>query len=163
MTRESPIQLQLDQNVLRGDDSDRNVNGSSSFLATQVEALKSRDLAERVIRQHQLATSDAFLNPSAGRQGLGGVGGGLLAMLRPRGFGDVGSSSPNAEDTSSTADVPQKLLDRYMRWLTVNDVRGTDLIEVSFTTPSPPCRPSSPRPTRRRTSRPTTRRAAPPT
>src|SRR5262245_63496215 len=66
VTRESPIQLQLDENVLRNDDSDRLVNGSSSFLATQVQALKSRDLAERVIRQHQLATSDTFLNPHAG-------------------------------------------------------------------------------------------------
>src|SRR5262245_24022225 len=37
VTRESPIQLQLQENVLRGDDSDRTVNGSSSFLATQVQ------------------------------------------------------------------------------------------------------------------------------
>src|SRR5215813_8427439 len=46
VSRDSPIQLQLDQNVLRDDENDRTVNGSSSFLATQVEALKSRDLAE---------------------------------------------------------------------------------------------------------------------
>src|SRR5262249_54782035 len=65
VTRDSPIQLQLDQNVLRSDESDRTVNGSSSFLATQVQALKSRDLAERVIRQHRLATSDAFMRPGA--------------------------------------------------------------------------------------------------
>jgi polysaccharide biosynthesis transport protein len=136
VTRDSPIQLQLDQNVLRDDDSDRTVNGSSSFLATQVQALKSRDLAERVIRQHQLATNDAFMRPNAGRQGLGAVGGGLLALLRPRGFGELGMVS-KGDDTSSTADVPPEMLDRYTRWLTVNDMRGTDLIEVSFTTPSP--------------------------
>jgi capsular exopolysaccharide synthesis family protein len=136
VTRDSPIQLQLDQNVLRNDDSDRTVNGSSSFLATQVQALKSRDLAERVIRQHRLGTNDAFMHPNAGRQGLGGIGSGLLALLRPRGFSDPGASSHD-EDSSSTADVPPDLLDRYTRWLTVNDVRGTDLIEVSFTTPSP--------------------------
>jgi polysaccharide biosynthesis transport protein len=136
VTRESPIQLQLDENVLRGDDSDRLVNGNSSFLATQVQALKSRDLAERVIRQHELATSDAFLNPRAGRQGLGGVGGGLLSLLRPRGMSDPAAPALG-EDTSSTDDVPSALLERYTRWLTVGDVRGTDLIEVSFTTPSP--------------------------
>jgi polysaccharide biosynthesis transport protein len=137
VTRESPIQLQLDENVLRGDDEgDRLINGSSSFLATQVQALKSRDLAERVIRQHQLATSDAFLNPRAGRQGLGGVGGGLLSLLRPRGMTDPAAPALG-EDTSSTDDVPSALLERYTRWLTVGDVRGTDLIEVSFTTPSP--------------------------
>ena len=37
VSRDSPIQLQLDQNVLRDDDNDRTVNGSSSFLATQVD------------------------------------------------------------------------------------------------------------------------------
>jgi polysaccharide biosynthesis transport protein len=136
VTRESPIQLQLDENVLRNDDSDRLVNGSSSFLATQVQALKSRDLAERVIRQHQLAASDAFLNPRAGRQGLGEVGGGLLSLLRPRGMSELDAQTVG-EDTSSTDDVPTALLERYTRWLTVGDVRGTDLIDVSFTTPSP--------------------------
>ena len=39
VTSQSPIQLQLDQNVLRDDDKDRTVNGTSSFLATQVEVL----------------------------------------------------------------------------------------------------------------------------
>jgi len=136
VTRDSPIQLQFDQNVLRSDESDRTVNGSSSFLATQVQALKSRDLAERVIRQHRLATSDAFMRPGAGRQGLGGIGSGLLALLRPRGLSEPGAASQD-EDASSTSDVPPELLDRYTLWLTVNDVRGTDLIEVSFTTPSP--------------------------
>ena len=136
VTLQSPIQLQLDQNVLRDDESDRTVNGSSSFLATQVQALKSRDLAERVIRQHQLATSEAFLHPNAGRRGLGGVGGGLLALLRPRGLSDS-SSTAREDDQSSTGDVPPELIERYMRWLTVNDVRGTDLIEVGFTTPNP--------------------------
>src|SRR4030095_11434122 len=71
VTRDSPIQLQLEENVLRGDDTDRLVNGSSSFLATQVQALRSRDLAERVIRQHELATSDALLHPQGRAAGAG--------------------------------------------------------------------------------------------
>src|SRR5947208_6378175 len=54
LARQSPIQLRLQENVLRLDDTD-NVNGTSSFLATQVEALQSRDLAERVIRRQRLA------------------------------------------------------------------------------------------------------------
>src|SRR5215470_14073500 len=83
VTSQSPIQL--DQNVLRGDDSDRTVNGTSSFLSTQVEVLKSRDLAERVIRQHELARNESFLHPSADRRGLGDLGAGLLALVRPRG------------------------------------------------------------------------------
>src|SRR6184192_3460740 len=56
LARQSPIQLQLQENVLHLDESDRSVNGTSSFLATQVATLKSRDLAERVIRTERLAT-----------------------------------------------------------------------------------------------------------
>ena len=51
VARQSPIQLRLDRQRPRVDDSDRNVNGTSSFLATQVAMLESRDLAERVIRR----------------------------------------------------------------------------------------------------------------
>lgn len=136
VTRQSPIQLQLDDNVLRGDDdTDHTINANTTFLATQVETLKSRDLAERVIRQHELGQNESFLHPSAGRQGLGDVGSGLLGLLRPRGLEQ--SATTRGEDTSSTEDVPAKLLERYARYLRVNDVRGTDLIELSFTTPSP--------------------------
>ncbi len=136
VARTSPIQLQLEENVLRGDENDRLVNGSSSFLATQVEALRSRDLAERVIRQHQLGSSQTFMNPRAGREGLGAVGTGLLSLLRPRGFRDAAPPAAG-DDPSDTGDVPSELLQRYMAWLRVGDVRGTDLVEVSFTTPSP--------------------------
>src|SRR5262245_21648303 len=108
VTSQSPIQLQLDQNVLRGDGSDRTVNGTSSFLSTQVEVLKSRDMAERVIRQHELGRNESFLHPSAERRGLGDLGAGLLALVRPRGLGESGPSA-GGEDRSSTDDVPPRL------------------------------------------------------
>jgi capsular exopolysaccharide synthesis family protein len=136
VTSQSPIQLQLDQNVLRGDDRDRTVNGTSSFLSTQVEVLKSRDLAERVIRQHDLGQNDSFLHPSAERRGLGDLGAGLLALVRPRGLSESGPAA-GGEDRSSTDDVSPRLLERYARYMKVEDVRGTDLVEVSFTTPNP--------------------------
>src|SRR5262245_22242601 len=136
VTSQSPIQLQLDQNVLRSDDTDRTVNGISSFLSTQVEVLKSRDLAERVIRQHELGQNDSFLHPSAERRGLGDVGSGLHALVRPRGLAESGPS-PGSEDRSSTEDVSPRLLERYERYLRVSDVRGTNLVEVSFATPNP--------------------------
>jgi capsular exopolysaccharide synthesis family protein len=136
VTSQSPIQLQLDQNVLRSDDPDRTVNGTSSFLSTQVEALKSRDLAERVIRQHDLGQNESFMHPSAERRGLGDLGSGLLALVRPRGLAENGPAA-GGEDRSSTADVSPRLLERYENYMKVNDVRGTNLIEVSFTTPNP--------------------------
>lgn len=135
VARQSPIQLQLQENVLRVDENDRNVNGVSSFLATQVAALKSRDLAERVIRGQSLGTNEAFLHPGEDRKGLTALGGGLLSMLRPRGW-DANPAGGRRGDATA-ADVEPKLIDRYMSYLSVTDVRGTDLVEVRFTTPSP--------------------------
>ena len=67
VARQSPIQLRLEGNVLDLEQNERNVNGSSSFLATQVAMLESRDLAERVIRTRRLADNEAFLHPGPER------------------------------------------------------------------------------------------------
>ena len=136
LARQSPIQLQLQENVLRVDENDRSVNGSSSFIATQVAALKSRDIAERVIRTSRLATDDAFLHPGSTRKGLLGLTGNLVNLLRPRGWDGTGAESVGAEHVAAS-EVDPLLLDRYMGYLTVQDVRGTDLVDVTFTTPSP--------------------------
>ncbi|MCC6848634.1 MAG: polysaccharide biosynthesis tyrosine autokinase [Deltaproteobacteria bacterium] len=135
MSRQSPIQLRLDGNVLDLEQNERNVNGASSFLATQVAMLESRDLAERVIRTRRLAENEAFLHPGPERGGLLAVGGQLLTILRPRGV--AGAPLAAADEDAGGVDVDAELLDRYLRWLSVRDVRGTDLVEVRFTTPSP--------------------------
>lgn len=135
VSRESPIRLRLDDNVLNLDENERTVNGTSSFLATQVSALKSRDLAERVIRSHRLAEQDAFVHPGPERGGLLTVGGRLLSVLRPRGW-QATTRGGEPEVSASIGDVDPLLLDRYMHYLDVHDVRGTDLIEVRFTTPN---------------------------
>src|SRR5207249_10110782 len=46
---QSPIQLRLDGNVIRVPDGDRDANRLMAFVSAQAAALKSRDLAERVI------------------------------------------------------------------------------------------------------------------
>src|SRR6059058_3517056 len=97
LARQSPIQLQLQENVLHLDESDRSVNGTSSFLATQVATLKSRDLAERVIRTERLATDEAFLHPGAERKGLLSLSGNLVNLLRPRGWDGAPAASGSAE------------------------------------------------------------------
>ena len=160
--RQSPIQLQLKDTVLNLEEIDRSVNGASSFLATQVTSLKSRDLAERVIRSQRLAQNPAFTAPgivssavgwlvslvrspttpvaaSAQATALITLGEQLPSFLRPRGWGAPAGTSRPAEDpsTAKTAAIDPGLLDRYQRDLDVQEVRGTDLIEVSFATKDP--------------------------
>jgi succinoglycan biosynthesis transport protein ExoP len=136
VARQSPIQLRLSDNVLRVDDGQGNANGISSFLATQVAALRSRDLAERVIRTHRLAQNEVFLRPGPERRGLLALSGPVLNLLRPRGWEDV--AAPRAvTGRDGGVHVDPVLVDQYMRWLAVQDVRGTSLIELRFTTPSP--------------------------
>ncbi len=134
VARESNIQLRLAENVLRPDEPDRVVNGGSSFLATQVAILQSRDLAERVIRGQRLAQNEAFLHPTDERAGLLALGERVMGAVRPRGWSPSG---PVASDPGGAGEAPDpELLDRYMKWLSVRDVRGTDLVEIRFTTPS---------------------------
>lgn len=133
ISQRSPIQLRLQENVLASDE-ERN-SGGSSFLATQVASLRSRDLAERAIRRHGLADNEAFTHPGPTRRGLVELGGDLLGLLRPRGLEAPGIRA--ARTTGSTEPVEPRLLAQYGRYLEVENVRGTDLIDVRFTTPSP--------------------------
>jgi capsular exopolysaccharide synthesis family protein len=136
LSRQSPIQLRLADNVLRLDDGDTSVNAAASYLATQVAALQSRDLAERVLRGWRLAENDAFLRPRPDRRSLLAAGASVANPLRPRGW-EMPASSSGGDDGASSAPIDPRLLDRYGDYLLVRDLRGTDLVDVSFTTPSP--------------------------
>ncbi len=132
LTSQSPIQLRLEESVVRLDEGDRLVNGASTYLETQVAALQSRDLAERVIRDHHLLDQPAFTAPGR-RQPAPPLSANVPS---PRGWNPeaiVPASEPMPDDTP----VDPAIVDRYLRWLTVRNVRGTDLIDISFTTPSP--------------------------
>src|SRR5262249_32710735 len=104
-----------------------------TFVATQVAALQSRDLAERVIRTWKLSDDPAFLHPSSRSPAPSPDG--LRDALRPAAW--AGGASVAHTDVQPGPPVDRHLMDRYMRWLSVSDVRGTDLIEVRFTTGSP--------------------------
>jgi succinoglycan biosynthesis transport protein ExoP len=134
ISRQSPIQLRLEDNVLKLDDSDRVVNGASAFLATQVQVLQSRDLAERVIRTHHLADNPAFRHPRPDAPAALAFDDPDAGAFRPRGW--EGTSARN-ELWRTAPPADPKLLDQYLKWLDVTDVRGTDLVQITFTTPSP--------------------------
>ncbi len=132
VARSSPIRLQLQDNVLDLDDTERILNGASSFVETQVQALKSRDLAERVIHRYRLDTNPAFLDPGE-QSGLAGLAAEVPAMLRPRNV-DAPAAAEAAPPPPAEPVDEARLLNRYSRYLDVQDVRGTDLIDVRFTT-----------------------------
>ncbi|MCW5890543.1 MAG: polysaccharide biosynthesis tyrosine autokinase [bacterium] len=135
VTRESPIQLRLAENVLDLEGQDRAVGGGSSFLATQVAVLQSRDLAERVLRTYAADGEATAATPLADRPGLLALGGRLLAAVRPRGWEEDGTPAGGDAGAGGGEPTPAQL-DRYRDWLSVREVRGTDLVEVRFTTPS---------------------------
>jgi succinoglycan biosynthesis transport protein ExoP len=132
--RQSPIQLRLQNNVISLDDGDRSDHAALTFVGTQTTALHSRDLAERVIKSYGLASSPAFLEPAKYRSGPLPVAHDVQALFRPRG---LGAGPTRAADGGGSAPVDPELLDRYMKYLSVKNVQGTDLIDVSFVTPSP--------------------------
>ena len=133
--RSSPIKLQLKDNVLDLDETERILNGASSFLSTQVEALRSRDVAERAIRTFHLAENPIFVEADQRGAALAAVPIALPSFLHPRGL-EPPEPAETAVAPASGAVEPQ-LIDQYMSYLTVGDIRGTDLIEVRFTAPDP--------------------------
>ena len=136
VARQSPIQLRLDGNVLRLADGDRDANAALTFVSAQVAALQSRDLAERVIREHGLATNEAFLHPRPRLRGLLALGEALPRLVRPRGL-ESAPAGYSERETASPASAGPVLIDRYVRYLKVEEIRGTDIVEVRFTTPDP--------------------------
>src|SRR6266705_7164764 len=110
---QSPIQLRLDGNVIRVPDGDRDANRLMAFVSAQVAALQSRDLAERVIREHGLATNEAFLHPRPRLRGLLALGEALPRPVRPRGL-ESAPAGYSERETASSASAGPVLIDRYM-------------------------------------------------
>src|SRR2546428_2696295 len=64
VTHQAPLRLPVEERELQ---LDGNTTGGASFLAPQVAALRSRDLAARVIRNRRLAENPAFPRPAPPR------------------------------------------------------------------------------------------------
>jgi polysaccharide biosynthesis transport protein len=134
VARQSPIQLRLEDNVRRLDDGESTRNQVDVFLGTQIATLRSRDLAARVMRTWGLTTEDALTDGAPASLGA------VVSELRPRGWKDAdgNGTAPAVAAAAAADDVDPRLVDRYVEeYLSVREVRGTDLIDVSFTTPDP--------------------------
>ncbi len=91
------------------------------FYPTQYELLQSRGLAERVVKSLDLMEDPTF-NPGAGRE---------------RGGAAAGKGSANAATAEADEAVLGTLADQIRGGLSVEPVRSTQLVQVSFRASSP--------------------------
>jgi len=133
ISKEAPIQLRLKDDVLNLDES---AGKGPRFFSTQIAILRSRDLAEHVIRKQKLDESETFLRPTKDRGSVVEIGTELLGEVRPRGLPAKQIVLADG-GRSASAEIDPGLIDRYLSYLAVAEVKGTDLVEVTFSTPSP--------------------------
>jgi len=108
---------------------------SEEYLATEFEVLRSRPLAEKVVRRLNLASEPAFVGEegSLSTQSMDGMKDKLLGL--------IGLGKSQAERTR-VAEVEQEiarreLLKDYSKRISIFPLRKTQLVEVSFEAPTP--------------------------
>jgi succinoglycan biosynthesis transport protein ExoP len=93
------------------------------FYQTQYELLKSRSLAERVVKDLSLENNDTFMNAAAPS---------AWSQLRNMIFGG-GSAAPTLDVSARQAIATGRVLDN----LSVQPVRSSSIVKLSFDSPSP--------------------------
>ncbi len=107
---------------------------SDEYLATEFEVLKSRPLAEKVVRKLQLADEPVLVGePSSTPGRFDGMKATVLGMV------GLGKSE---EEVTRVAEVEREiarreLLKDYTERLSILPLRNTQLVEVSFEAPTP--------------------------
>ncbi len=108
---------------------------SEEYLATEFEVLRSRPLAEKVVRKLDLASEPAFVGEegSLSTQSMGSMKNKLLGL--------IGLGKSDAERTR-VAEVEREiarreLLKDYGKRISIFPLRKTQLVEVSFEAPTP--------------------------
>ncbi len=101
------------------------------YYLTQIEIMKSRDYAERLVRVLNLTRHPEY-DPRQQKTEKGWVGA-LLDRFRPVASGD--SAAPAAG--ISEDEVREGVISRVMGAIAINPTRNTQLIKVSFDSPDP--------------------------
>jgi len=109
---------------------------SDEYLATEFEVLRSRPLAEKVVRRLNLASEPVFVGEDGAvstAPSMGGVKNKLLSM--------IGLGKSEGEMTRAAAVEKEiarrELLKDYVDRLSIFPLRKTQLVEVSFEAPTP--------------------------
>lgn len=117
--------IEQKQNKVVGDIGDWSGTdiASKEYLQTQFEIIKSRDLAERIVRELNLAAHPEFMADPAEEKSW------IAEYLDWRSLLPEGhKQNPIPTDE----EVFNRLVDRFMLKLTVNPVRNTQLVKISF-------------------------------
>lgn len=118
-------------------------NYGPEFMGTQQKLLQSRSLAKRVIEALQASGHSVSLDPAApASAGAISIWTAWITHLFGSGSstpsGAIEPASPSEPDTGLTEEqVMGRKVDTLLRMLTVEPVRTTNLVKISFTTPSP--------------------------
>jgi len=109
---------------------------SEEYLATEFEVLRSRPLAEKVVRKLDLASEPSFVGEEGSLSSLQSMG-----SMKDKLLGMIGLGK-SQEEMTRVAAVEQEiarreLLKDYVTRLSIFPLRKTQLVEVSFEAPTP--------------------------
>ncbi len=111
---------------------------NSEFYKTQYEILKSRALAERVVRDERLENLPLFGGGKAAEAAKEGLVAGIWRDIKnwASGFAPAKDQSPKPNNQNPIP-LTARLAGRYLTMLEVRPVAGTSLVKVRITTPDP--------------------------
>jgi polysaccharide biosynthesis transport protein len=102
---------------------------------TQIQLLKSKSLAARVVSAEGLANDPAFRGTP---KGSGSIGYSITKWLAGGlGLETRGQGKPSANPQLTTAAVARGLVDAYLLALDITPVRDTEMVAISLTTADP--------------------------
>jgi capsular exopolysaccharide synthesis family protein len=106
---------------------------SEEYLSTEFEVLKSRPLAEKVVKRLDLASHEAFQEKEGLADKIPG-----LASVRDSIFGILGMGSDEVVDGEIESELTRReLIKDYSKRLGIEPMRKTQLVDISFEAPSP--------------------------
>lgn len=123
--------------VTKFENLDSNALKTLEFQQTQVNLLKSNQLANRVIERLDLTNNPVF-NPQAVGEDGKGKSKSLLASFTSFVRADEGQDQVNVLDEDAQAQLlAHNVLNAFQNRLKVSPVRNSELIEITFETPDP--------------------------
>lgn len=120
--------------ITKFDDLESTAMKTMEFQQTQVKMLQSEQLAIRVIERMDLNSNKVF-NPATGKSGNdGGFFAAIKSFIRPE--EDMNTVSLLNDDARNQIEI-DKALKQFQNLFVVSPIKNSELIEVSFQSPSP--------------------------